>query len=567
MKRILLAIILLLAIFLRTTGLEYYPVGFTPDEASFGYDAYSILKTGKDQWGHYMPLVLESFGDFKPPLYAYLTVPSVTVFGLNKLAVRLPNALLGAAAVFVVYLLVKELLSVVDTKKRDKDFSESVAIIASLALAISPWHVMLSRGAFEANLTTFFLPLGVYFFLRSFKKQRYLYLSALVFGINLFSYHSARLITPLIVVFLALIYRKELKKVEKSLIVKSTMVFSVFLLLVFYTLTIGGAKRAKDISIASGALNQASDERISAIFQGMNPTTARLFHNKYLVMVRRFAENYTQYTSYRFLFVDGPAEATYGMIPGRGVLYWYELIFLIGFVYSFFSKKHKKSLYIIVFWIIIAPIPASLTTGSGFAANRAAVMMPGLQIASALGAYTLFELLKNNTKKTSIVKITKLIYISSVIMFLVFFLEDYFVLSPVKAAKSMLYGHLDAVQYASSINVSGARIVDKSLSEPHIYVAFANKWDPGDYQRQSRDWLRYKQKELLFVDQLGEYKLGNYVFKNIETDDLQINGNLIVGKPDNFKVEVTPVKTFYYPNGDVSVYVVETGGQAYAFKD
>src|SRR3989339_2190313 len=109
MKKGILPLILALSFLLRVVALDKYPVGFTPDEASFGYDAYSILKTGKDQWGNAFPLVLKSFGDYKAPIYAYLTIPSVSIFGLTKFAVRLPNALLGSLAVYVVYLLINKL--------------------------------------------------------------------------------------------------------------------------------------------------------------------------------------------------------------------------------------------------------------------------------------------------------------------------------------------------------------------------------------------------------------------------------------------------------------------------
>src|SRR3990170_6292149 len=101
-----LFIIVVLAFFLRFYLLSVIPVGFNPDEASFGYDAYSIVKTGKDQWGHSWPLVLESFGDFKSPLYTYMAIPSVAMFDLSKFSVRFPNALLGTAAVYITYLLV-----------------------------------------------------------------------------------------------------------------------------------------------------------------------------------------------------------------------------------------------------------------------------------------------------------------------------------------------------------------------------------------------------------------------------------------------------------------------------
>ena len=94
-----LLIVFSLGLFLRLFRLDRYPAGFTPDEAAQGYSAYSILKTGKDEWGKPFPLNLRSFGDFKPPLQTYLIIPSVFLLGLNELAVRLPNALIGSLAI------------------------------------------------------------------------------------------------------------------------------------------------------------------------------------------------------------------------------------------------------------------------------------------------------------------------------------------------------------------------------------------------------------------------------------------------------------------------------------
>ena len=153
--------ILTLALVLRIVGLSEFPVGFTQDEAGLGYDAYSILKTGKDMWGETLPLTLRSFGDYKLPLYSYLAIPSVSIFGLNEFAVRLPGAIFGTLAILACYLMVKRLSE-----------NENLAIYSALFLALSPWHISLSRGAFEANLTTFFIPLGVWSFLNGMKNSK-----------------------------------------------------------------------------------------------------------------------------------------------------------------------------------------------------------------------------------------------------------------------------------------------------------------------------------------------------------------------------------------------------------
>ncbi len=163
---LVIIIVFVSALLLRFWGLAKHPTGFTQDEAAIGYDAYSLLKTGKDQWGQSLPLVLRSFGDFKLPLYSYLAVPSVAVFGLNEFATRLPSAVLGIFAVVVTYLFVFEM-----TKNK------KLAVLSALFLAFSPWHISLSRGAFEANLTSLFLPLAVWLFYIGLERQKILWIS------------------------------------------------------------------------------------------------------------------------------------------------------------------------------------------------------------------------------------------------------------------------------------------------------------------------------------------------------------------------------------------------------
>ena len=127
--KILLILIIILAALTRVLFLGQFPNGFTGDEAQQGYSAYSILKTGRDEWGELLPIFPRGFGDFKPPLYTYLAIPSIAVFGLTIEAVRLPAALVGILAVMVLYFLTKELF---------KD--QKIAILSSFLLAINPWH-------------------------------------------------------------------------------------------------------------------------------------------------------------------------------------------------------------------------------------------------------------------------------------------------------------------------------------------------------------------------------------------------------------------------------------------
>lgn len=533
MRRFILSFILVLAFVLRIIWLDKYPSGFTPDEASFGYDAYSILKTGKDQWGKPFPLVLESFGDFKSPLYAYLTIPSVAIFGLNRLAVRLPNAILGTLAILMTYLLANKL------------FNRKVGIFSAFLLAISPWHVMLSRGAFEANLTTFFLPLGIYLLLRG-----NFILAGVSLGLNLFTYHTAKFVTPLVLISFVFFYRKELRDLlieKKRILILGILTFLVFAGLTVYTFLQGAAVRVAERSITQGATEASFQEKMnsSKILGGF---AARLFHNKYTVIGKRFFQNYLTYFSPQFLFSDGPKEGTYGMIPGRGVLFWFTVPFFWGLFRLFHKEKYRREILFLMFWILVSPVPASLATGVGFSANRVAAVIPAIDIALAIGGVILLQLLQKK-------KILLYGFYSAIAIFFIFFLEDYFVQSPYKISKSMLYGNLEAAEWVRDNVPSGDEvIVDKSLSEPHIYFAFSSKINPRLYQKSSAGW-DYKKFGILWVDQIPEYNLGAYKFKDIKPEDLK-KEVVLVGRPDDFPSTITPSKIINYPNGNPAVLVV-----------
>ncbi|MBU0572837.1 glycosyltransferase family 39 protein [Patescibacteria group bacterium] len=563
-KKYYIFIILALAFFLRVVSLSTYPYGFTPDEASDGYDAYSLIQTGKDQWGHTLPLVLESFGDYKPPLYAYIATPFIATLGLTKVAIRLPNALAGTAAVYVVYLLIKELKKL--NKKRTKSKDKRLALVASFLLAISPWHIFMSRGAFQASLTTLLMPLGIYLFIKGIKQPKKLIWSAIILGLNLFSYHSAKLVTPIMIVVLVYFFRKELLKLKKKELLIPLGIMGIFLGLMSYTFLQGAGERVKDISLFKGAMEAAGIERVTAVLSGMNPILARLMHNKVLFVARRFMSNYLLYFSPQFLFTHGPAEATYGMIPGRGMLYWFELPFLAWFVYSLSKFKEKKFLSIILIWLFLAPIPAALATGPGYAGNRAVIMLPAIQIILAFGAISLYDAVRQKYGKEILKKLT-IGYVAIVLIFFAMFIEDWVVQSPKKTAQAMLYGHFEATQWLAE-NVAPDRkiIVSKKLSEPQIFVAYANKWDPLDYQEATKGWL-YKENNLLWVDQLPEYSLGNYTFKNFywETDREEVA--VFVGKPEDFPGVTDPLMVFYYPDDEPSIYIVDTVTKLYAHKN
>ncbi|MBU2592880.1 MAG: glycosyltransferase family 39 protein [Patescibacteria group bacterium] len=552
-----LLIVFSLGLFLRLFRLDRYPAGFTPDEAAQGYTAYSILKTGKDEWGKSFPLNLRSFGDFKPPLQTYLTIPSVFLLGLNELAVRLPNALIGSLAILTVFFFAKELFG---------DFL--LALTASFLVSFSPWHLTLSRGAFEANLTVFFISLGGYFLLRSFdrKGKKDQFLSALLLGLNLFSYHSAKVFTPLVVLALFVYHfgfslssmRRGLKRMPVFLVV-----FSFFLLLAFSSFFLGGQKRGLDIAVfnPTDQWQVVKDSRWWAqekmALPGFLP---RVFNNKLFYSVNKIAVNYLSYLSPQFLFSDGPTEGAYGMLPGRGVLWWWELPLILFGLYRLCRKKSKTA-FLILLITLAAPLPASLTKGIR-SAGRAAVMMPWIQIFSAWVLVELFSSFSSLKLKKRSLKIGPKLKFTAFILvftgFFLFFMENYFIQSPRERAKEMLYGRCQALRWVRDNYPQADKIiVSRKLSEPQAYVMFCLNYPIRAAQEQVPDWLEYQQKGLGFVDQLGEYSLGKFVFKEINwASDSKVAGSVLIGTEKEFPlVDFSPTKRIDYPDGQPAVFI------------
>ena len=149
-----LLLITLLAAGLRLCWLGDAPNTFSTDEASNGYDAYSILLTGRDRYGDFLPWFLRAFNDSRESLYVWLIVPFIKLWGLNEFSSRFPSAIAGILTVPVVYGLAKELWQ-----------KANIALGAALLVAVSPWSIFYSRLAFRANLFPLFFCLGLLFWL------------------------------------------------------------------------------------------------------------------------------------------------------------------------------------------------------------------------------------------------------------------------------------------------------------------------------------------------------------------------------------------------------------------
>jgi 4-amino-4-deoxy-L-arabinose transferase-like glycosyltransferase len=472
-KNLPLILILLLATIFRLYQLDQYPAGLNADEAAIGYNAYSLIETGKDEHGTRWPLVFQSFNDFKPPLYFYLVIPFVKFLGLTTLAVRLPSAILGITTVYLIYLLARDLFS-----------NRKIGLLAALMLAIMPWHIHFSRGGWEANVATFFLALSIWLFYKSLKKPSLFCLSALSLSLSLYTYHSIRLIAPLLFFSTLLIYRREIfsiyQKNRSRIIIPIIFFLLTILPLVKQMLSQEGQARFGGVSIFAdqGPLWQALEYRRN--HDNPDSLMVKAIHNRYLSYSIRFMQNYLSHFSPKFLFVSGD-EIARNKVPEMGQSYAILFPFLIFGIYRLCQIKTKESI-LILFWLMISPLAAAITFQSPHALRAQNMSLP-LAITLALGIYASFGYLY--AKKS-------IIFYSAVILFcgLLFYgfsryLHLYYVHYPKELPFAWEYGY---DQVAKFVKENQGRydkiIISDNYDQPYIIMAFYLKYPPAQLQKE-----------------------------------------------------------------------------------
>ncbi len=522
-------LIFLLGISLRFYQLGQLPNSYTPDEIAQGYTAYSILKTGHDEWGNPNLLSFRSFGDYKPCLQTLLFIPSVKLFGLTPFAVRFPNALLSLLLIPLAYLLAQKLFK-----------NQQISLVSAFLITISPIALPLSRIALEANILSVITTLAIYLFLDS-----HFIISAIFFALTFFTYHTAKIFTPLSFIILSFfpLHPSRPKKLLLPAIILSLGLLS--------SLLVSSQSRGTDVTIFNPTDNWAAvaEARFQAVNVGLPDFIARIFNNKLGYLLFTFTHSYLSYFSPQFLATQGAGETTYGMLPGQGILGLVPFLGLLFALYLYLKKPNSRLLFLILL-IFAAPIAAALSKGH-FSANRLAVISPYLQILSAFG---LTHLLK---RSPTFLRFLLLLFFAFETLL---FSQKYFFQANQILGHGMLYGHLQAIEYLKQFPTKNI-IYSRRLSEPQAYVMFFSQVSPITVQLASTDWLDYQKRQLKFLDQLPEYRLQNYLFKEINFgSDQRFPNTILVGRPEEFP-GIIPDKIIYYPDfnhQDPAIYIYHT---------
>lgn len=546
---IALTAIIVGASILRLSQLGSVPASPDWDEVALGYNAYSIALTGRDEYGTRLPVVLRSFDDYKPALYAYLIIPTYKIFGLNTFSVRLPSALFGILTVMATYFLVKELFK----PRNTKSYTEYVPLLAAFLLAISPWHIQFSRIAFESNVGLALNLFGIVLFLYGLKRYPLLIASAASLGLALYAYQSEKVFTPILGILLFCVFFKDLLRVSRLYLVLSILVgLSIASPILHYTLTNQEAlARAKGVSVFSAPNQYLDDYAIRNIVnKEKGDFIGFIFDNRRVAYLKFITSNYLSHYNLYWLFLQGDEARHHA--PQMGLLYLWELPFLFMGIYVLvFMKIDRKIKFLLFGWFFIAPIPAAFTTGVPHAV-RTLNFLPTFQIFAAIGVLSVLLHIKN--LKFSYLKFPIIIFIFSFFIFnFLYYLNQYFVQQNRFNSKAWQYGYEELMVYVKEVEQKYNRIIVSNkphLDQSYMFFLFYLQYPPAKYQEETEN-ASGGFAEL--------HQFGKYEFRPIVWDSEKKDGKtLFIGKPDDFRYKAAKViKTIYFLDGDEAIKIAE----------
>ncbi len=485
-------LVIFLALALRIVFLDRIPSSLYTDEVDQGYNAYSIMKTGRDEHGAILPVSLRSFGDWKPPLQTYLMIPFIYIFGLNETSVRLPSVLLGLGTIVLSYYLVKELF-------RDYRKAEKLALLVSFFLAISPWHLLQSRSAMLVVISLFFLEGGILFFVKGLNNSKYYILSSVFFVLSIYAYYGLRVVAPLIFLVLVLINRKQInfrqKEIILSMIIGLLMTLPLILSFINNPDVVFGRARTVSVFYDQGTkLRQW--ELISQDGAGASRLISRLFHNNLVMFGRNIIQRFLIHLDGRYLVVNGDHAPPF-QIPNMGIIYPFDFfLIIIGLIVAYKRKFSSRNL--LLWWLVISIIPAAFTYMTP-AANRTFNAIIPFMVFLAIGLLSIF-------KKGQVFRplIFSLIFSVS----FAYFLRQYFLVLPADHADWWNGGMKETAKYVLSVSEKYDNVVflDKD-GMPYIYLLFYGKIDPNLYQKMA---LRNYHADEFGFERIEEY--GKYLF-------------------------------------------------------
>ncbi len=397
-------------------------------------------------------------------------MPFVKFIGLNAWAVRIPGAILGVLSILFIYLLTKELFG-----------NKKISVISALFLAISPWHIHFSRGGWEVNSATSLIILGVWLLIRAAKRSSVFSFSLGVTALilSMYTYHSARIIAPLLGIGIVVFFWKDIIKNLKPLLIALGIGIVLALPLARDLFSSNTLSRVAGVGLFAdqGPINRINEQR----GEHLNVTSlfGKAIHNKYVNYGLKFASNWASHYHGLFLFVSGDVIQR-NAVPETGEMLLFDAIFIAVGLVAIFSN-FKRGWKFTIYWLLIAPIASALTFQSPNALRAQNMVVP-LVIISAFGLTRIIEWL--GKKKVATIKIGGFVVLLLLVVWNFLRYEHlYWVHMSKEYPYSSQYGVEELVNYISENGSKYNKIyITDKYDQPYILFLFYLRYSPQEFQ-------------------------------------------------------------------------------------
>lgn len=525
MSKYLLILICIFFLATRIYKISEVPPSLYWDEASIGYNAYSIAQTGRDEWGKFLPIHFRAFGEFKLPVYIYSDVPFVKIFGLNEFSVRIPAVLFSLGVIVITFFLAKKVTG-----------SASAGLWSSFFITISPWFFIFSRTGFEATAGLMFYILGIYFFLNCLKNY-FIFFSVLSFILSIYSYNSFRIISSITLIFFFLIlFRK--KNTGRTIVISLVSILFFLLSLVpiirlyIYDAGFGRTQAFTLFPSVQQVYDLSGKPHFQLIFDRSKSTD---WGNNINLIFR----NYISHFSPSFLIFDGDSNPR-NQQPGFGQIYILDLfLFVFGILYI--RSLKKKWMYGIVLLLLLGILPASLFKESPHAL-RSIGAVPLLLLIISFGAVYI------SAKNVKLVYILTSVY---TVLFITYF--QHFVVNYAKdTSKDWQYGYKSLfLGYKDKFKNYDKVIISDEYGQPYIFALFYLKYDPNLYLSS----VKYNPVQDWGFSKVGKFH--NFEFQKENNLNIRNNGKTLLFTVKNNNLSKKPTSVIKLLDGSIAFWVYE----------
>lgn len=436
---ILLVLVILLFIGTRVYKITEIPASLYWDEASIGYNAYSVLKTGKDEWGEFLPIHFRAFGEFKLPVYIYSVSAFQIFFGLSELSVRLPNVFYGLGCILAVYILFRKFID------------ERNALVGALIFSTLPWIFIFTRTGYEAvaGLCFYIWGLTVLFWM---KRKEKLLIALSLFILSVYSYNSFRIVIPLTVIVLAVFYFQEIKSQLKN-----------YLIYIFVGLIVLGVVSVPVYRLLRYDFGLSRLQQVS-IFNSES-RGANIFSN----LLSNFSFNY--------LFITGDKNIRSQQLES-GQLFLIYFPFLIFGVMSIFLER-KREWWLSLTLLLIGTLPAVITKENPHALRSIAVV-PFICLVITLGVRKVALYLQRF--RVSLWN-SYLLFTISVLMSFGFYFYRFITEYPKYSGEEWQSGYKQVfTQFSGQFNNYEKIYISDKDAQPYIFGLFYLQYDPESFR-------------------------------------------------------------------------------------